>query len=768
MQDLYDAMSAWGLDPKSWDDIRPSPEQRLIKDSRGEQTIYYSLLIEGERAYATWYDCRRGEGDYWYTGKGTRRVDAEWLVRVKALEAEAARSKEQEAEAAAISCRAEYAGLTPCITHPYLERKGVSVVAGLKEDGDALVMPLCSVDGQIHTLQRLYANGDKLLSPGGKKKGHFFPIGLSKSEAHKFIYIVEGLSTGLSVREATGCPVVVAVDKGNLAPVSKAVKKQWTGSEIVFAADNDQRGSGEITRDDNPGVWSAQQAAVDIGASFVLWPEMAGEDWNDAWCRDPEYVKNKLDPNKLLVKASTPEFGGDPLPRHSKHAADSGDIISYGGYDAAYQFEPSQHAVALRADGNPKWFDEMIWVKKPNKALPSLFDIADHHDGKSLNNTVTFIRNEYRGLFVLNEFSDEIIVRTCPPWQRDHEFRVHRITDYDITMMTTTLEHYGFKPSTERTRTAVEAVAAIDRIHPVRQYFNSLEWDGVKRLEKWLTYYCGAESQPAEYLSRVGTCWLVAGVKRVFEPGCVFHNMLVLEGKQNIGKSRTLRELATFGRDIEEEYYTDSIRFGMIDKPSALQILQGKLIVEFGELADMDSHSDESLKAWISQNADEMVKKWEKYATKYPRQFILAGTTNNDSWLKDPTGNRRYWPVRCEAFDIEALKADKEQLWAEAVYLYKQGYQVTMPDSDPIYKLAIAQQSMRLMSDPWEDVLEFGTNNREWVTYGFLYDNLGIPIKDRDVERDRRIRRIMTGLGWVYKVEYALSKTKSKVWVRVK
>jgi predicted P-loop ATPase len=259
----------------------------------------------------------------------------------------------------------------------------------------------------------------------------------------------------------------------------------------------------------------------------------------------------------------------------------------------------------------------------------------------------------------------------------------------------------------------------------------------------------------------------VAGVKRVFEPGAVFHNMIVLEGPQNAGKSRTLRELATFGRDIKEEYYTDAIRFGMIDKPSALQILQGKLIVEFGELADMDTQSDESLKAWITQNADEMVKKWEKYVTKYPRQFILAGTTNNEAWLRDPTGNRRYWPVKCSVFDIDALIRDKEQLWAEAVHLYRDGYQVTMPDSDPVYKYAMAQQAERMMTDPWQDLIEFNLRGKDWCTYDELYVVLGIPPKDRDIERDRRLRRIMTALGWQFKVAYAISKRNTRVWVKV-
>jgi predicted P-loop ATPase len=194
--------------------------------------------------------------------------------------------------------------------------------------------------------------------------------------------------------------------------------------------------------------------------------------------------------------------------------------------------------------------------------------------------------------------------------------------------------------------------------------------------------------------------------------------------------------------------------------------LQGKLIVEFAELADMDGESDESLKAWITQNSDEMVKKWDKYVTKYPRQFILAGTTNVDNWLRDPTGNRRYWPVRCIEFDHAGIKRDKEQLWAEAVALYNEGYSVTMPDDDPVYRLAKAEQAMRLMEDPWGDLLNKEIYGKDFVTYQELYNTLCIPIKDRDNDTDRRIRGAMVNLGWEFKADYALAKTKNKVWVK--
>jgi predicted P-loop ATPase/phage/plasmid primase-like uncharacterized protein len=763
MQEFINAMHAAGTYPLRESDIVPCEEDRLIDDHKKEKTIYYYLTLDGQNAYGRWYDCRLGEGGSWWTKKGSKVEKKEWAEAVKAKEAQAEKVKARRQTQVAIECKAKYLKFNPCISHPYLTKKCVERVRGLRIDGDLLVIPVLTLEGELLTLQTITPNGDKYFIKDGRKKGGLFPIGFNNNEIPTHIYICEGLSTGLSIYQTLDRPVVCAFDRGNLKEVAIAVKAKYPDALIIFAADNDEKAAGDPTNESNPGVYSAQQAAVKIGARWVVWPDEAGEDWNDVFLRDPEILKNKL-----LVRASTPDLAANPY--HSPQPFESGDIIieGYDAYDSAYDIDKFDNKkVSLRADGNPDWFNRMLWSKEPNKRITTMYDIGELHDGKSLSNTITFLKNEFAGLFVLNDFSDEILVRVCPPWTTEDEFRVHRLQDYDVTMMTATLEFYGFKPSVERTRQAIEAVAAIDRIHPVRHYFSLLKWDGVPRLGTWLEHYCGAVHQPKEYLERVGTMWLVAAAKRIYEPGAVFQNMLVLEGAQNIGKSRTLRELATFGHEIEEEYFTDAIRFKHIDKPSALQILQGKLIVEFAELADMNAESDESLKAWIGQNADEMIKKWEVYPTRYQRQFVLAGTTNNDTWLKDPTGNRRYWPVRCTKFLHDEIRKDKEQLWAEAVHLYKNDYPVTMPNNDPIYDIARVEQAARLMEDPWEAPICVGIRNREYVSYDDLYGFLHIPIKERNKDNQKTIRSIMSKLGWEYGQKYALTKDRTRVWYRL-
>ena len=180
----------------------------------------------------------------------------------------------------------------------------------------------------------------------------------------------------------------------------------------------------------------------------------------------------------------------------------------------------------------------------------------------------------------------------------------------------------------------------------------------------------------------------------------------------------------------------------------------------------MDRVGDEQLKRWITKQEDEMIKKYENDVTKYPRQFVLAGTTNNNVWLRDTTGNRRYWPVKCGKMNMQALKTDKKQLWAEAVWLYKNGFQTWIDEDDPINQYLVVEQSSRLMGDSWGDVLQAKLNDEKPVSYKELYEYLGVRIEARNNDTDSRLRKIMSAFGWEYTRDY--SKTKSKGWFWVK
>ncbi len=198
------------------------------------------------------------------------------------------------------------------------------------------------------------------------------------------------------------------------------------------------------------------------------------------------------------------------------------------------------------------------------------------------------------------------------------------------------------------------------------------------------------------------------------QPGCKFDHMMVLEGGTDIGKSKALRRMATFHG---EDYFYDGMSFDKIRDKDTMQNIQGSLIVEFPEMSSLHSREVEEVKQWITIQEDRGRKPYGREPVVYPRQFVLAGTTNNFDYLRDATGNKRFWPVRCgDSIDFESLENDKNQLWAEAVALYKAGYVWWIPEGDPLIKMTQEAQRKRMASHPWEDAIIEYVSSRDSVT----------------------------------------------------
>ncbi len=320
---------------------------------------------------------------------------------------------------------------------------------------------------------------------------------------------------------------------------------------------------------------------------------------------------------------------------------------------------------------------------------------------------------------------------------------------------------------TAKTIKAIAVVAENNSFHPAREYFDSLVWDMVPRLNNWLSFYLGAEGDEPEYLSFIGTKWITAAVKRVYEPGCKFDHVLVIEGTQGRGKSTALEYMATFG-DTEEAYFTDNIKISDIQDNDTILMMQGSIIVELAELAGFNKKDDEEIKGWITLKVDRLRRAYDRTITVCPRQFVLAATTNSYDYLKDPTGNRRYWPFRSSAVDLEAIKADRKQLWAEAVQSYKSGLYIG-PDEDEM-KLAETAQLKRRSIDSWEDsVLAAAEDASLMGMRGFsmtdIFEKLNILFRDRDYKSTRRITSILQQDGYVNVVKTVGGKS-TRVWVR--
>ena len=800
---FVNAMDAMGCVPASAADIKDGAENKLIRaadDGKGKKTLYYTFHIEGDRASGRWYSCKLNAGDSWRS-KSDRKWTAEEKKAWKAKRDADRAASEKELQDGYDSIAAEAAALwkksPKAKDHKYLKKKGISG-KGLRVHEGGLLIPLKDSSGKLWSLQTILEDGTKFNSfllpggkwaRGGKKQGCYHSI-VKKGASLDVICICEGYATGRTISEATGLVVVVALDTGNLKPVAQAIREKYPDAIIAVCSDNDQwtikqprpqklkdTKAGEVAGNDdcwsewrdadllfNPGREKAGQAAVAVNG-FSIYPDIPADDkdkrtdYNDLAASDGlDAVKARIMP--VIKAAQTPTemidaAPGDEMPAYALERVP--DHIIYEQYQDSqidvWNPVPKQWDTLTEDKysganeyGRPNWYDLIVWKEKP-KGKDGGGGKPERDSGK---NTQIFIERLYSGIFRLNNFSDHIFVHRCPPWEKDSTFKVRPIIDTDVYNMAAELETHGLGFNTSRVKGAIETVAKNHQFHPVQEYFDSLQWDGVPRLGTWLQTYCGADSQDSTYLSTIGTMWLVAAVRRIFEPGTKFDHMLVLEGKTSIGKSGVFRILSTFGRDIEESYFCESVSMNDIDKPHALVILQGKLMVEFAELDGMDKITDNALKRWITKQVDEIVKKYSNYQTKYPRQFVLGGSTNDDVWLRDSTGNRRYWPVKCVSVDTVGLKHDREQLWAEAVRLHKDGYKIHLADDDPVYKLAQVEQHKRLATDSWEDAIVNVVRDANFITYSEITKQLGFDLQRTNNVDLKRIGIVMRDQGWSY------------------
>lgn len=394
------------------------------------------------------------------------------------------------------------------------------------------------------------------------------------------------------------------------------------------------------------------------------------------------------------------------------------------------------------------WRKMTIW-KNEKHEIPS----------KALHNVVVALtaRMPFKGIFAYDEFSHEVIVRNRPPWVSVDSFTPRRVQDWDVTSLLIELERLKYQVNINMLSKAVEVAAMSNRIHPAREYFSNLKWDGVSRIDNWLAYYCGCETEPHEYLSVVGAKFLIAAVTRVFHPGTKFDHMLILEGNQRAGKSSALKALATIGGI---PYFSDTITIDKIEDKDSTMKLQGRLIIEFAELAGFAKKETSDLKRWITMECDECRMPYDRHLKNLPRQFVIAGTNNPfQGWMNDPTGSRRFWPVTVgRKIDMTALKNDVEQLWAEAVDRYRKGEQIYM--TDEMEAIADEVRVSRQAVDVWEDFIssEFSAFNE--VSTDDIFAALKIERNKQSNMDSRRIGAIMRKLGFISK------KTNKRKWVR--
>ena len=297
----------------------------------------------------------------------------------------------------------------------------------------------------------------------------------------------------------------------------------------------------------------------------------------------------------------------------------------------------------------------------------------------------------------LNEFTRKYRVFGKVPW--DDETKPRDWTDADDAG----LRHYLEKVYGIHGKSIIEdawtLTAAANKYHPVRDYLNTLSWDGVHRVETLFVDYMGADD--GLYTRTVTRKALIAAVARVFEPGIKFDTMLTLVGPQGCGKSQIIKRL---GR----EWYSDSL--DSMKGKEAYEQLQGFWIIEVGELAAMKRLEIEATKMFITKSEDTYRAAYGRHTETNKRQCVFFGTTNTHEFLKDTTGNRRFWPV-----DVHPEKARKNlweeltedvigQIWAEALWLYRQGEALYL-EEERLRRLAEEAQTGHRETNPLEGLI---------------------------------------------------------------
>lgn len=363
-------------------------------------------------------------------------------------------------------------------------------------------------------------------------------------------------------------------------------------------------------------------------------------------------------------------------------------------------FESSLSLMASLDDSAPDIARvEYLWARALERRAENPIDLMRSASGapsKCATNAHRILMHdpEMQGVFGLNQFTGRIEILKPPPWDAG---KTGQLTDNDLFE----LESWAmgkYRLNYQAWLGAVSAVAEKSEhsYHPVKRFIESTTWDGVPRLDRWLIDVFGCEDNT--YTRKVAARWMLQAVQRIYEPGCQADYVLVLEGKQGVGKSRTLSLL------VGDDWYSNTIN--NLGSREAAMHLAGKWIVELAELASVRRSDNETTKNFLTTRSDRYRLPYAKMDKDFQRQCVFAATVNpTGEYLTDLSGNRRYWPITVsnQVVDFEKVVAIRAQLWAEAKARYDAGEKHwTNPATDPEFTI---EASKREVSDMYEETI---------------------------------------------------------------
>lgn len=364
----------------------------------------------------------------------------------------------------------------------------------------------------------------------------------------------------------------------------------------------------------------------------------------------------------------------------------------------------------LTEDEDDSWLEEMEADRKGNylSTLSNIRLILEHDP-------------KLRGQIRRDEFNHMDVIVGNVPWRTPRNKFEQFWKNSDDACLRCYLEADPWRISgMQKIYDALEAVLEANKYHPIREYLNGLNWDGFSRLDRIFIDYLGAPD--TELIKTMTRKAFTAAVARVMCPGTKFDYVVVIIGTQGIGKSTILKKM---GKD----WFSDS--FIKVDGKEAMEQLQGAWIMEIGELAGLKKAEVESIKDFISKDVDMFRVAYGRKNEKFPRQTVFFGTTNEDNFLRDATGNRRFWPITTDKSKVtksiwEDLTDDEiDQLWAEAVQRYR--------DQEPLYLPKNLEQQARELQECHAEIDE-----RKGLIEEFL--NIKLPVGwDNKTIEERRV-----------------------------
>jgi predicted P-loop ATPase len=395
-----------------------------------------------------------------------------------------------------------------------------------------------------------------------------------------------------------------------------------------------------------------------------------------------------------------------------------------------------------RREGRAEWHSQCI-KGTTGKPLPILA------------NAVIGLRAEFPDTFACDEMLCAPILMHPVGAADAAEFSPRPCTDVDVGIVQKHLQHLGLaRLGKDVTHQAVDIRAYECRFHPVRDYLRNLAWDGTERISALFPFYFGADV--TDYAAAIGRMFLISMVARIFEPGCKADHMVVLEGSQGTLKSSACQILGG-------DFFSDNLPDVSAGKDVS-QHLRGKWLIEVSEMHAMNRAETTLLKAFITRQVERYRPSFGRKEVIEPRQCVFVGTTNRDTYLKDETGGRRFWPIKAGKIDIDALARDRDQLFAEAVHCHDSGLQ-WWPDKDFERQHIVPQQAARYEADVWQDnVAEYLKTNSKVTIGQVARDALQIETPRLGRAEQNRISAALEQLGWRRERAIGQKDWQGKVW----